>query len=326
MASRRALAGCANLGAAWPCARVLAVIASRSLAGTTRAPSRALTGGPSGRALAGTVEEQRAGALALRTAVQRTRSAERRRFGAPVWQLLGAGIVGVGLVVRHWRERFGSVDDGWVRPARPAPNVLQPFSLVRQQAGVDALLSDVRDVLAGYGLSLGAVPLPVRLLDEAYAAEGTTRKSARPPPVLRSVECISLRPGLTAIHAAQVLAHEYMHAWLWLQGFPPLGLRLEEGLCELTSYLYLLSCLREPAAGSALARDEAGLQQQIVSIESNAHPDYGGGFRDAVDALRGRGLHELLGYVREHAKLPPPLPQARPSRPDAETTRDVSTE
>ena len=55
------------------------------------------------------------------------------------------------------------------------------------------------------------------------------------------------------------------------------------------------------------ARDEAALRQQVASIEANAHPDYGGGFRDCVAALHGRSLHELLSYVRTHARLPPVL-------------------
>ena len=73
---------------------------------------------------------------------------------------------------------------------------------------------------------------------------------------------------LSAMHAAQVLAHEYMHCWLWLQGFPPLEHRLEEGLCELVSYLFLLSLLHEPVSEFTppLVHDEVALQRQILSI------------------------------------------------------------
>ena len=41
-------------------------------------------------------------------------------------------------------------------------------------------------------------------------------------------------------------------------------------------------------------------------MEANAHPEYATGFRECVEALRGRALHELLGYVREHGRLPQP--------------------
>ena len=57
-------------------------------------------------------------------------------------------------------------------------------------------------------------------------------------------------------------------------------------------------------------RDPEALRAQILSIEASRHPDYGGGFRDCVDALKGRTLHELLSHVREHARLPPPDAQA----------------
>ena len=61
----------------------------------------------------------------------------------------------------------------------------------------------------------------------------------------RLVQEIRIQSGLSADHAAQVLAHEFMHAWLWLQGFPHLPKQLEEGLCELASFLYLLTLLRD---------------------------------------------------------------------------------
>ena len=187
---------------------------------------------------------------------------------------------------------------------------LDAATLITEQHQVEALLSEVRLVLARFGISLGAVPLRVQLFsDRNSSIEGLTTKVMRPPPLLRGVEAISLRRNLTAVSAAQVLAHEYTHAWLWLQGFPQLEQRLEEGLCELLAYLFLLSCLREapPAGGGVLARDPEALRAQVLSIEANAHPDYGGGFRDCVEALHGRTLHEVLFHVRQYGMLPLPL-------------------
>ena len=189
---------------------------------------------------------------------------------------------------------------------------LEPMDRITEQRHVEALLSEVRLVLARFGVTLGSHPLRVQLLSESHALEGMTTKIIRPPPLLRGVEALSLRRNLTAISAAQVLAHEYTHAWLWLQGFPVLETRLEEGICELLSYLFLLSCQRDPPpdeelGGGVLARDPEALRRQILSIEANAHPDYGNGFRECVEALRGRTLHDLLGHVREHARLPLPI-------------------
>jgi hypothetical protein len=197
--------------------------------------------------------------------VQQRRRAETRRFGAPVYAILAGGFVGVVAAARWYAQNRASE---W-RP-KPATLVdrLQPSDRVTEQRQVELLLSDVRTVLERFGVSLGAHPLRVRLLSEGHALEGTTTKVLRPPPVLRGVEALSLRRGLTAIAAAQVLAHEYTHAWLWLQGFPALEPRLEEGLCELLSYLYLLSCLRQPEdEAGVLARDPAALREHILQIE-----------------------------------------------------------
>jgi hypothetical protein len=245
------------------------------------------------------------------TPIEITRRAERLRFGLPVWQLLAGGLLGAALVFRWFllnrREEWA--------PKQPPEIHLPPFAIVREAKQVEALLDEVRVVLSRHGLELWRVPLRVRLLSNAEShVEGTTTKVVRPPPALRGIEAVSLRPGLTALHTAQILAHEYMHCWLWLQNFPILEVRVEEGLCELISYLYLLSCLNEPVADSVLGHSEEGLREQILSIEANAHPDYGGGFRECVEALRGRTLHELLSHVREHARLPPPTGRTTDTR------------
>jgi hypothetical protein len=243
------------------------------------------------------------------TPIQRSRRAETKRFGAPVHVLLACGFLGAAFIVR------------WVMKARPGrweplPSILaeelQTSEEVTEQAQVQALLDEVRAVLGRFGISLGHVQLQVHLMrDLGYGLEGSTTKVIRPPPLLRGIEVVKIRAGMPAIDTAQVLAHEYTHCWLWLQGFPPLDTRLEEGLCELFSYLYLLSRLRgEAPSHVALARDVEALQDQIASIEANAHPDYGGGFRDCVAALRGRSLHDVLAHVRAHSRLPPALADA----------------
>ena len=58
-------------------------------------------------------------------------------------------------------------------------------------------------------------------------------------------------------------------------------------------------------ANTALVRDERALRRHIASIEANAHPDYGNGFRECVAALRGRTLHQVLSHVHATARLPP---------------------
>ena len=255
-------------------------------------------------------------------AVQRTRAAERRRFGMPVIKILASGVVGMGAFA--WWYAQNRPRKGWTEADAYADELrsLQAHHIVQDQRDIECLLSQVRLVLGRHGLGLGKVPLRVRLLreDEIHSldvrgrVEGTTHRVLRPSTcehlsgTLRGVESVGLKPGLTAVHAAQVLAHEYAHCWLWLQGFPALDARLEEGLCELVAYLFLLSCLHTPPGeGAPLIHDEMALRRQILTMEANAHPEYATGFRECVEALRGRALHELLGYVREHGRLPQPL-------------------
>lgn len=93
-----------------------------------------------------------------------------------------------------------------------------------------------------------------------------------------------------------------------LSGFPEMDKQTEEGLCELVAYLYLLSLLREPDESALIRCNEADLRYEIFKIESTMHTKNGKGFRVCVESLRGRKLHELLGFVRQHGTLPPPLP------------------
>merc|ERR1712087_40532 len=102
------------------------------------------------------------------------------------------------------------------------------------------------------------------------------------------------------------------HAWLWLHDFPPLPAPLEEGICELGAFLYLLELLHAPSE-SCLIAEPAQLREGLRRIEANVRPPYGSGFRSAAASLEGRGLHDLLCHVREHGSLPPPLRSSKPS-------------
>ena len=238
-------------------------------------------------------------------ALRISRAAEVRRFGLPLWKLFGVGAVGVALVARWWYQMYCSA---WPDEATEAISCPAADEIVHSDEQAAALFADVRRVLARHGLDLGRVRIAVQAADD-LAVEGLThtrrvggRRRLRAP---RRIELIEVRAGMPAVRAARVLAHEFMHAWLWLHDFPPLSPAVEEGLCELTAFAYLLMLLNEPAE-SELHAPPALLRRQLASIERNAHVAYGPGFRDAAVSLRGLRLHELLSYVREHARLPEP--------------------
>jgi len=165
----------------------------------------------------------------------------------------------------------------------------------------------VRLALERHGIGLGHARLPVLVAPDLMGRQGFVVKEhgARHT---RRVRSIRLQPGLDAMRASHVLAHEFMRAWLWLQGFPEMDSHTEEGLCELVAYLYLLSSLREPREGAAMKCTEAELRHQIYTIEASMHSPSKAGFRRTIESLRGRKLHDLLSFVRQHGHLPPPLP------------------
>ena len=199
---------------------------------------------------------------ALITVAERRR-AETRRFGLPVINILMAGLVSVASYV-YWLSL--NKRKVWV-PPQPAPQLMLS-SLVSSQEDVEALMSEVRFALEKFGISFGQVHLPCHIdhaphegglsaLRNRYV-EGATWKVYRRPPQPNGISAVVLRPGMTAINAARVLAHEYTHCWLHLQRFPPLRPRLEEGLCELLSYLYLLSLLNDDGQHTAGAGGGGG--------------------------------------------------------------------
>ena len=139
------------------------------------------------------------------TLIQARRRAEAKRFGAPAWQILAGGLIGLGFIARWCMQHQ---PEAWRPRALTDGERLEPMDRITEQRHVEALLSEVRLVLARFGVTLGAVPLRVQLLSESHELEGMTTKIIRPPPLLRGVEALSLRRNLSAISAAQVLAHE----------------------------------------------------------------------------------------------------------------------
>ena len=158
--------------------------------------------------------------------VLKSRDAERKRFGMPVLHLLAAGFVGVVLALEWWTERI-------IPPESLSPSLLSlpASSPVISQVQACALLSDVRRVLDRHGIGLGPTRIDVRLEPGLHLSgvegltlkeHGARRRRNRHSMDGRRVEAIVLQPGMKALHASHVLAHEFMHTWLWLQGAPPL--------------------------------------------------------------------------------------------------------
>ena len=107
----------------------------------------------------------------------------------------------------------------------------------------------------------------------------------------------------TMLHAAAAAAERQAVAFLVSH-----GVAVNARDASHRTPLDVAACRLPPDDGAAvLERDEAALRAEFRSLETNAHPHYGGGFRACVRSLRGREIHALLSHVREHARLPPPV-------------------
>lgn len=98
--------------------------------------------------------------------------------------------------------------------------------------------------------------------------------------------------GLPEEQFAAVIAHEFCHAWLFLNDVFDLPIKTEEGICTLCEYFWLQN----------QATDDAKLR--MANIEKSKDSIYGDGFRNAYRSLNGLTLAQLLFYVKQHGRLP----------------------
>ena len=184
-------------------------------------------------------------------------------------------------------------------------NLCRPTAVEREGEG-EQLLSNVRHTLDKEGLTLGKAKIPLRLVDQNELNRRVKRRRTKTPAGMartqltmqgdevverKLIEILALR-GLPRDHLAAVLAHEIGHAWLFLNAYPKLAPKVEEGICELFSYLWLN---RQPGEGAA---------RRIRLLEKNRDRVYGTGFRTVRRALRKRSLKRLLSYVKRYGRLP----------------------
>ena len=149
-----------------------------------------------------------------------------------------------------------------------------------------------------------------------------------------SVKKILCLKGLPENLMASILAHEATHAWLAFNPIRRDGVRgektsfgqvrridqtVEEGLCQLVSYLYLQHLTADDKQGlsdmmktitSADISDSTLNQYYKWSIENHSSPVYGGGFKKAARAYAqiidsGGELKDLFQYISMHRDFPP---------------------
>jgi len=159
-------------------------------------------------------------------------------------------------------------------------------------------------VLAAHGLEIGQIPLP-KLVDQAELKrslqnnhpENTTGLTLKCITTTNGRESgrdaeIMILHGLPADLFASTMAHELGHAWLFLYHFPPIPPVVEEGFCELMSYLWL-SEQKNPQA-----------DVRIQEIRKNTDVVYGRGYRAALRAFKKYGFSDMTAIMRLERRFP----------------------
>ncbi|KAF3553935.1 hypothetical protein F2Q69_00010853 [Brassica cretica] len=142
------------------------------------------------------------------------------------------------------------------------------------------------------------------------------------------VTAILVLYGLPRLLTGAILAHELMHGWLRLKGYRNLNPEVEEGICQVLSYMWLESeVLSDPLSRNVPSTSSSGATSSSSSSFSNkkggksnvekklgeffkhqiahdASPAYGGGFRAANAAVSKYGLHRTLDHIRYTGTFP----------------------
>ncbi|XP_019461198.1 PREDICTED: protein DA1-related 2-like [Lupinus angustifolius] len=129
------------------------------------------------------------------------------------------------------------------------------------------------------------------------------------------VTAILVLYGLPRLLTGAILAHELMHAWLRLKGYRNLNPEVEEGICQVLSYMWLESEVipnfqnmgSSYTASSSSSSSKKGAKSQVENklgeffmnqIVNDSSPAYGDGFRAANEAVKKYGLRRTLDHIR----------------------------
>lgn len=148
------------------------------------------------------------------------------------------------------------------------------------------------------------------------------------------VTAILVLYGLPRLLTGTILAHEMMHAWLRLKGYPNLKPEVEEGICQVLAHMWLDSEMYSISGGGATSTSSSSASSSSSSpsssassatsskkgkrsdfekklgdffkhqIESDTSSAYGDGFREGNQAVSKYGLKRTLDHIRLTGTFP----------------------
>ncbi|XP_076903817.1 protein DA1-related 2-like [Bidens hawaiensis] len=127
------------------------------------------------------------------------------------------------------------------------------------------------------------------------------------------ITAILVLHGLPRLLTGAIIAHELMHSWLRLKGYRNLNPEVEEGICQLLSYMWLeseiisgTSSTSAASSSSSSSASKKGGKSRLdnklgeffmYQIANDSTPVYGGGFRAASAAVNNYGLRRTLDHI-----------------------------
>ncbi|KAL5717247.1 Protein DA1-related 2 [Ranunculus cassubicifolius] len=137
------------------------------------------------------------------------------------------------------------------------------------------------------------------------------------------VTAILVLYGLPRLLTGSILAHELMHGWLRLKGYRNLSPEVEEGICQVLSYMWLESevmpgSTNMPSTSTASSSStsssskkgrKSDLEKKLGEffmhvIVHDTSAAYGEGFRAANAAVNRYGLRRTLDHIRLTGHFP----------------------
>ncbi|KAK9948720.1 hypothetical protein M0R45_004285 [Rubus argutus] len=143
------------------------------------------------------------------------------------------------------------------------------------------------------------------------------------------VTAILVLYGLPRLLTGSILAHEMMHAWLRLKGYPNLSPEVEEGICQVLAHMWLdaetysapgshvasssssssSSSASSSSSGSSKKGKRSDFEKKLGDffkhqIESDSSTAYGEGFRIGNQAVLKYGLKRTLDHIRMTGSFP----------------------
>ncbi|KAK4584393.1 hypothetical protein RGQ29_022214 [Quercus rubra] len=138
------------------------------------------------------------------------------------------------------------------------------------------------------------------------------------------VTAILVLYGLPRLLTGSILAHEMMHAWLRLKGYPNLSPKVEEGICQVLAHMWMESEILS-ASGSDVASSSSSSSPSSASsskkgkrsefekklgeffkhqIETDTSSTYGDGFREGNEAVLKYDLKTTLKHIQMTKNFP----------------------